>query len=82
MVAQGPVDLPEHHVREVGVERAPTGELECAAAQPLTDAVAVIQVNSMVARSNARSLVSAGGLMSITPQMPAPVVSRLARVKS
>jgi hypothetical protein len=42
MVAQGPVDLPQHHVREVGVECAPVGQLECAAAQPLTDVVAVI----------------------------------------
>ena len=41
-MAQGPVDLSEQQVREVGAERAPAGEIECAAAQPLTDVVAVM----------------------------------------
>ena len=44
MVVQGPVDLPEYHVREVGIERALVCEFECAAAQSLADAVAVVEV--------------------------------------
>ena len=85
-MAQGPVDLAEQHVRQVGAERAPAGELERAAADPVTDAGAVIQVEQhgrQVERQVERPVAGErGGLMSITPLMPGPVVSRLAGAKS
>lgn len=43
MVAPGPVDLAEEHVREIGVERPLVTELERAVAQPPTDVVAVVK---------------------------------------
>ena len=41
VVAQGPVDLPEHHVREVDVECVLISDLKRAGLQPLADRVAV-----------------------------------------
>src|SRR6185437_7989252 len=44
VVAQGPVDLPEEHVREVDIECALAGDLKCAGTQPLAEGIAVVQV--------------------------------------
>lgn len=41
VVTQGPVHLPEQHVRKVGIERALVSELQSTAVQPLAEAVAV-----------------------------------------
>ena len=73
MVVQGPVGLPEHHVREVGIERVPVGEFECAAAQPLTDVVAVIQVKQHGRRVE-RPVTSSRSLPTESPAAPGPIL--------
>ena len=44
MVAQGRVDLPQHHVREVAAGRLRAGQLQQPGAQQVADIVVVVEV--------------------------------------